>query len=204
MRTMIAKQLRKPSGFLGFLTGRALAKQNLFTYQAIEKYFDFSGKQRAFEIGYGPGAGVQYFNEKYGIKIDGVDFSKTMHKAARRRNRAGIKSDAIVLRHDDFLTMKTDGREYDCVYFANVTYFWNDLVPPFQKIRDMIRENGKLVFYMTNVSYLERNPVTQTGVFNKYSYGFVKEALSGIGFKDVRHHQVVEGNEDFLIIEATK
>ena len=204
MKTVIAKQLRKPSGLLGFLTGRLQAKQNVFTYQAIEKYLEFSEIRHAFEIGYGPGAGIQYFHDKYGIKIDGVDFSKTMYKAATRKNKIGIKNDAIVLRHSDFLTMENIGDRYDCVYFANVTYFWNDLVQPFAKIRDMIKENGKLVFYMTNDSFLEKNPVTQTEVFNKYSYNYVKQALSSTGFKDVRHHQVFAQNDDFLIIEATK
>lgn len=204
MKKVIAKQLRKPSGLLGLLTGRLLAKQNVFTYQAIEKYLEFSEIRHAFEIGYGPGAGVQYFHDKYGIKIDGVDFSKTMHKAATRKNKVGIKNDAIDLRHNDFLTMDNIADRYDCVYFANVTYFWDDLRKPFAKIRDMIKENGKLVFYMTNDSFLETKPVTQTEVFNKYSCAFVTETLSNVGFKDVRHHQVVAQNDDFLIIEATK
>ena len=204
MKTVIAKQLRKPSGLLGFLTGRLLAKQNVFTYQAIEKYLEFPKIQRAFEIGYGPGAGIQYFHGKYGIKIDGVDFSRSMYRAATKKNKAGIANDAIFLRHNDFLTMEKIVDRYDCVYFANVTYFWKDLRQPFAKIRDMIKENGKLVFYMTNDSFLETNPVTQTEVFNKYSYDYVKETLSDAGFKDVRHHQVFAQNDDFLIIEATK
>lgn len=204
MKTIIAKQLRKPSGFLGFLTGKALAKQNVFTYQAIEQCLDFSGIRRAFEIGYGPGAGVQYFHEKYGVAIDGVDFSRTMHKAATRRNRAGVASGAIALRQCDFLAMGDLAPQYDCVYFANVTYFWDDLAEPFRKIHGMINESGKLVFYMTNITYLERNPVTRTDVFNKYSYERVKQVLSDIGFGDVRHHRVLEDTDDFLVIEATK
>lgn len=204
MKTIIAQQLRKPSGFLGFLTGKALAKQNMFTYQAIEKYLDLPEITRAFEIGYGPGAGIRYFNDKYGIKIDGVDFSQSMYKAATRKNRVGIENDAINLRWDDFLTMENTGTKYDCVYFANVTYFWNDLRQPFAKIRDMLNERGKLAFYMTNISFLERFPVTQTDVFNKYAYSFVKQVLSDIGFDDVQHHRVFEDTDDFLIIEATK
>lgn len=204
MKKVMARQLRKPSGFLGFLTGKALAKQNVFIYQAIEKYLEFSKIRNAFEIGYGPGAGIEYFHGKYGIKIDGVDFSDTMYKAATRRNKSAIKNDAIFLRQCDFLTMEKIADRYDCVYFANVTYFWDDLAKPFERIRDMIKGNGKLVFYMTNDTFLNSNPVTQTDVFNKYSHAYVKEALSGAGFKDVRHHQVFADTDDFLIIEATK
>ena len=204
MKTIIAKQLRKPSGFLGFLTGKALAKQNVFTYQAIEKCLDFSVITRAFEIGYGPGAGIQYFHDKYGIKIDGVDFSQSMYKAATRRNKAGITRDEIALRKCDFLAMETGSTQYDCVYFANVTYFWDDLHEPFLRIRDMIRADGKLAFYMANISYLEGNPVTLTNVFNRYSYDYVKDVLSDIGFKDVRHHRVFADSDDFLVIEGSK
>jgi SAM-dependent methyltransferase len=204
MKTIIAKQLRKPSGFLGFLTGKALAKQNGFTYQAIERYLDFSKIARAFEIGYGPGAGVRYFSDKYGIRIDGVDFSQGMHRAATRRNKVGVRNGAINLRFGDFLTMDNPGARYDCVYFANVTYFWDDLREPFAKIRDIVNENGKLAFYMTNDSFLERYPVTQTSVFNKYSHEYVTQVLRDTGFKDVRHHRVFEDTDDFLIIEATK
>jgi len=204
MKKVIAKQLRKPSGILGFLMGRLLAKQNTFTYQAIEKHLDFSGIKHAFEIGYGPGAGIQYFHGKYGIKIDGVDFSDAMYKTATRKNKTAIKDDTIFLRKSDFLTMEKIADRYDCVYFANVTYFWDDLAKPFEKIRDMIKGNGKLVFYMTNDTFLKKYPVTKTEVFNKYSHSYVKEALSSAGFKDVRHHQVFADNDDFLIIEATK
>ena len=204
MKTIIARQLRKPSGFLGFLTGKALAKQNVFTYQAIEKCLDFSVIKRAFEIGYGPGAGIQYFYDKYGIGIDGVDFSPTMYKAATRRNKAGIKRDAIALRQGDFLAMEDSPTRYDCVYFANVTYFWDDLHGPFRRIRDMLRDGGKLAFYMANSTYLESNPVTLTNVFNRYSYEYVKDVLSDIGFKDVRHHRVFADSDDFLAIEASK
>jgi len=204
LKTIIARQLRKPSGFLGFLTGKALAKQNVFTYQAIEKCLDFSAIKRAFEIGYGPGAGIQYFHEKYGIAIDGVDFSRSMRKAASRRNKAGIARDEISVREGDFLAMGVPEEKYDCVYFANVTYFWDDLHGPFRRIRDMLRDGGKLAFYMANATYLEGNPVTLTDVFNRYSYGFVKDVLTDIGFKDVRHHWVLADSDDFLVIEAKR
>ncbi len=204
MNTLIAQQLRKPSGLLGFITGKLLAKQNIFTYKAIEKYHDFSGSKFVLEIGYGPGAGIQYFVEKYQLRVDGVDFSKVMYKAASKRNRALINKDFVHLDNDDFLNVELQNDKYDCVYFANVTYFWNDLYIPFKKMLNILKDNGKLVFYMTNKSFLVTYPVTKTDIFNKYSFTEVENILSHTGFKDVKHHQVIVNNDDFLIVEATK
>jgi SAM-dependent methyltransferase len=204
LNTIIAKQLRKPSGFLGFITGKLLAKQNIFAYEAIEKYNDFSKNNYVFEIGYGPGAGIQYLVEKYQLKVDGVDFSKGMYKAASKRNRAHIKNNIVNIVYDDFLNINLQKDKYDCVYFSNVTYFWKDLYEPFRKILYTIKDDGKLVFYMTNKSFLDKYPVTKTDIFNKYSFTEVKNVLINLGFKNVNHHQVIDKNDDFLIVEATK
>ena len=204
MKKIIASQLRKPAGFFGKVIGRMLSKNNQFAYQSLDAHLSMSSGMRALEIGYGPGTGLRYFLTKYAIRIDGIDFSELMYRNASKTNARHIREGRANLRFGDFLDEPFEDELYDRVYFANVTYFWKDLHQPFAKISRLLKKNGKLVFYMTDKSFLENNGVTKTDFFHKHDCADVMGILVDHGFTDINRHAISDTNTAFLVVEATK
>jgi cyclopropane fatty-acyl-phospholipid synthase-like methyltransferase len=85
-RKKIEQNLRKPKGLFGQLIARKL-KTNLPEYREVLKYLDLKNGMKLFEIGYGPGYGINYIHKNYDVAIDGIDFSNLMYKKATRRTQ---------------------------------------------------------------------------------------------------------------------
>ena len=204
MHPFFARNFRKPTGLVGSLVANIMAKQNMFVYSSIDQFADIEDGMELFEIGYGPGAGLKYLLARHDVTIDGLDFSTLMFKRAKRKNGKSLRNGKIHLEFGDFALYEPNGKKYDRVYFANVTYFWKDLQPHFEKIRSMLKDDGKLVFYMSNKSALEKNPMTSTDVFNRHDVKDVLDCIKAIGFKDAVSHVIVDDTGDRLILEARK
>jgi cyclopropane fatty-acyl-phospholipid synthase-like methyltransferase len=202
MNPKLASQFKKPSGIFGYYVSNFMIKKNFRFYQAIEQYAGFSENMDTFEIGYGPGAGLRYYIDKYNINIDGIDFSKLMHSRSTRKNRKHIKTGKLNITCGDFATFEINNKKYDRVIFANVTYFWDDLIPLFSKIKEMLKDNGKLIFYMTNKTELEKIPLTMSSDFFRHDKTDVLKLLNTCGYKDISAHSVVNESGDFLVVEG--
>lgn len=201
---LIAKNLRKPKGILGYIITNQMMKHNTMVYPSIDAHADIQDGMKLLEIGFGPGVGLSHFSKNYSVTIDGIDFSQLMHKRAFKRNKQAINEGKITIKVGDFLSESLPVKRYDRIYFANVTYFWKELVSPFQKIANSLSDGGKVVFYMTDKELLDMKTVTSTDLFNRHSSTSVLISLEQCGFTNIQVHKVLEDNEFFLVVEGTK
>jgi SAM-dependent methyltransferase len=202
MHPVFAPQFRKPTGVFGHLAARYMIKHNSFVYEGIERFAGFESGMAVLEIGFGPGIGLRFFLDRYDIELDGIDFSPLMQRKARRKNKAALDSGRLRLFLGDLLSDGSALRTYDRVIFANVLYFWDDLDTAFSIIKARLRPGGKLVFYMSNKSRLEKNPLTSGPVFNRYDRREVLDSLGRVGFREARANEIVDDSGDFLVIET--
>jgi len=182
----MAEQLRKPAGFFGRIISNMLEKGNKPLYDKLIDYMAVQPGERLFEIGYGPGVGINLIMNKFdSCTIHGIDFSELMTIKAKQKNLKFINDNKVLLEFGDFLDadIKTGG--FDKVYFANVIYFWDDIQKPFIKIYSLLRNGGSLFFYMAGKEYLEKHKHTNNDIFNKYAIEQVAETLKTAGFKNI-------------------
>ena len=183
----IGSQFKKPKGILGRYVSDIMVKRNWERYEELIKLMNIQQNEKILEIGYGPGLGV--FNiarRNESCRIDGIDFSKLMHKKATKLNNSFIKKDRVKLMYGDFLNVKIK-ENYDKVFCVNVVYFWDDLSIPFKKIKELIKKGGTLYFYMNHKNGLDQIKITVDKIFNKYSIEEIENSLKDAGFKDINY-----------------
>ncbi len=139
----IARQGRLPSGLLGHIVARVMARETAPENDQTLSYLDLSPDERILEIGYGHGRTLGLVaRAAKGIKCAGIDFSEVMMRVARARNRNLIRSGALELRHGDSANMPWKACRFDKVFSVHTVYFWNDIDTQFKEIGRVLRPNG--------------------------------------------------------------
>ena len=119
MLSTIGRQFRQPSGLLGRLISTLMKKGNMPHYEALFNVMNVKKEDKVFEIGYGPGKGIEALLEKVDCYLEGIDFSSLMHKEANRRNMRYVLSGKADLYLGDFL-------RYKLTRIANACFDEND------------------------------------------------------------------------------
>lgn len=182
----LGKQLRKPSGFFGKLVSKMMDIRNRGFYERIISELDIKSGDKIYEIGYGPGLGINLIaNSRTNCSIYGIDFSELMYRKATKRNKKFINNGVVNLRYGDLLTADTGNEKYDRIYCVNVIYFWTDLNIVFEKIYSMLNDGGVYCIFMTHKKDFEKPAFTED--FCKYSIEEVESALKKAGFKSIEY-----------------
>ncbi|MGE5395708.1 MAG: class I SAM-dependent DNA methyltransferase [Candidatus Saccharibacteria bacterium] len=185
MLESLGQQLRKPSGLFGRIVSRMMDTRNRKFYLRMIREMRIQNGDRIYEIGYGPGLGVQMIASNISdCTISGIDFSELMVQMASKRNKRFIDEGRVNLKYGDLLTADTTGERYDKIFCVNVIYFWKDLKPVFQKIHSMLSSEGSFCIFMTPAKDLSGGFAVE---FNKYSIEEVVAALKESDFKNVRY-----------------
>lgn len=204
MLRLLSRHFRKPEGLLGKYIAKKMMKMNDHAYHAIDREAKIKDEMNIFEIGYGPGYGFNFFLNKYDVTYHGIDYSKMMYDNAKKVIGKMFPNNRGELYYGDFLEYNHRGDSMDLVLFSNVTYFWKDLYTPFKNIHSILKDSGKLVFYMTDKKLLETRAHTNNRHFNHHDKARVKEILSECGFIGIKETLVNPENRHRIIIAATK
>ena len=187
MLKTIGNQFKKPTGVLGKIVSSFMKKGNSFAYEELLNILEIKDHDNVFEIGYGPGLGIEKILSKYKCSISGIDFSELMYKEASRRNKKHIELNNAKLHFGDFLAFELDESGFDKIFCINVIYFWDNLEKPFLAIRNGLKSKGIFCFYMAHTDQLKRLKFTKDDIFNKYSIEEVVEQLKLAGFSKINH-----------------
>ncbi|HEV8084764.1 MAG TPA: class I SAM-dependent methyltransferase [Chitinophagaceae bacterium] len=198
-RKFIASKFKKPTGLFGVFASNVMIKGNKRKYDQIVEDLGIQPHDKLFEIGYGPGTGINAIAALYPTcTIHGMDFSPLMYKRAGKYNKHYIENGRLLLQYGDFLKVPVIGNDYDKIFCLNVIYFWNDLKEPFEKVRFLLKNGGSFHIYMTDKKFLIEKKAPDS-VFNKYDIVQVMENLKTAGFTNVEYHI-----ENGYYIKATK
>jgi SAM-dependent methyltransferase len=187
MPTLLAKQLRKPSGFFGKLVAKMMEFRTRDSYKEIIAKMSPQKGDHILEIGYGPGLGIyQIASYSPGCMISGIDYSELMFHKASKRNKKFIDRGTVHLQYGDVLTMDMGNDKFDKIFCVNVIYFWNDLDQAFKLIFKMLREKGIFLIYMDHMDTIEK--VKLLADFCKYPVEVVEEKLKNSGFTGIEYN----------------
>lgn len=203
LKKILSKNLKKPGYFFRKKISE-LFKANIIVYEEHEKYIKMEHIEKAFEIGYGPGYGIENYCSKYKINIEGIDFSKGMFSIAKKRNCKYIKEKRVKLYLGNFDKLVPNDNKYDLVYLFNVIYFWSDPESYFYKIFRMVNEKGMISIFMDSAEVIKNNKNIDKSIFHTHKNDYIISLLKKVGFKDIIEIESSSFSGSFFIIGSKK
>jgi len=182
----MAINFRKPHGLVGRYIVKFL-KKNQIEYDEMEPLLKLNKDDKVLEIGYGLGNGIYDYAKKYDCTFYGIDFSRLMYSRARKLNHENIIRGKVVLECADFDTCHFENDTFNCIYFLNVIYFWNEIHSRLKKIFSILKQNGKIIIFMADAEYFK--DIKQSGIepiFYLRSMDDVVKEMAETGFKDIK------------------
>jgi len=182
-------QLRKPSGFFGKIVSAMMIKRNRNRYKVVIKDLKIQPNDKIFEIGYGPGIGINLISKSYdSCSVYGIDYSELMYQKATKRNKQFVDNNRVKLMFGDFLETEIGSSDFDKVFCLNVVYFWDNLQKPFKKVNSLLKDNGLFCIYMDSKEDLSKVTFAEDDIFNKYTIEQVVDELKLAGFIEVDYY----------------
>lgn len=182
----IAAQLRRPSGWLGRLTGLYMSRNNARVNGWTVSLLDFHPEDHLLEVGFGSGAAIgQVAQLLSGGKVCGIDYSEAMLRQALRRNTVAVRDGRVELRHGDVSELPYENEAFDKAYAIHSIYFWPDPLAALREMRRVLKPGG-----LAAISILSRDDMLKMGSrlpgFSLYSGKELVDILERAGFIDVR------------------
>jgi ubiquinone/menaquinone biosynthesis C-methylase UbiE len=176
--TFFSRQARKPSGLYGrFFMSRVFEKGNVALNHHMYQVLSVEADDHILEIGFG--TGVLAREIAIGLTtgvIEGVDFSESMFKIAKNKNRKHVKKGRAKFHLGDFEELAFDHDVFDKIFSVNTIYFWKNPGVTISKIAGILKPGGKLVIGYHEKSEMEGMPLN-TDVFKYYSVSELEDLL---------------------------
>lgn len=182
---LIARQSRRPSGWLGEIVGRVMAFDTARANRVAVGELAVRAGESVLEVGCGHGRTLAQIARAPCGFVAGVDSSEVMVRLARRRLRRAIDAGrAEVALAPSTAIPHPDGR-FDAALAVHVAYFWSDPLADLREMRRVLRPGGRLL-----LGYRPRDTETlaalPASVYTLRSVAELEELLSRAGFAQIR------------------
>jgi len=143
----LAQQFGHPSGLLGALVGRGMARGNAelsrwVVQQAAARHGD--DVRHVAELGPGPGVGLEALLAQFpDAHVWGADLSVVMLSQSRKRNQAAVTAGRLTLLEGGVSALSAS-EPADIVMANHVLYFWQDPAAEMAQVRSFLRPGGLL------------------------------------------------------------
>jgi ubiquinone/menaquinone biosynthesis C-methylase UbiE len=142
---ILNKQFCRPAGLLGLFIGSRMVHdhrpENLWTVAVLQP----QPTDHILELGFGPGMAIEALAAIVTRgRIAGLDYSKTMVRAARRRNAPAIERGQVDLHHGDVSVLPFAVETFDKVFSIHSIYFWPEPLTALKEVRRVLKPQGWL------------------------------------------------------------
>jgi SAM-dependent methyltransferase len=144
---LIGKQFGMPSGVLGRIAARFMARSNRDFNQQLVKTVAASPPRPAVvaELGFGPGVGLAALLDAFpDAQVLGADPSPAVMHEAQARNQEAVRSGRLRLFTGDAGSLRGH-RPIDLVVAVHVLYFWHDAAESLRQVKEVLSHDGRLV-----------------------------------------------------------
>ncbi|MFZ0622866.1 MAG: class I SAM-dependent methyltransferase [Pseudolabrys sp.] len=180
----IARQLSRPSGFIGVairhLMNRHNARMSAFAIQQLQ----LEPADHVLEIGFGGGVTLPALLNAAAFTA-GVDRSSDVIDWAQRHFNKAIKAGRAEFREGNVESLPFERTTFDKTCTVNTVYFWTSLDAGFAEIHRVLKPRGRVV-----VGFLPKERMDRMGmpedIFTTRAPRDVIEALTKAGFCDAR------------------
>jgi SAM-dependent methyltransferase len=200
---LIARQSRRPSGWLGEIVARVMALETRPANRIALEELAVRTDEAVLEVGCGHGRTLTRLAELPCAFASGIDPSEVMVRLARRRARRWIEAGrADVCLASSARIPHADAR-FDAAMAMHVIYFWSEPVTDLREIRRVLRPAGRLL-----LGYRPRDEQTLAGlpasVYVLRSVADVESLLAEAGFEAVRSTQRAIAGSRFAYTQARR
>jgi ubiquinone/menaquinone biosynthesis C-methylase UbiE len=138
------KGFGRPSGVLGHLGGRMMARGNAATERHTVDLADLGAQDVVLVLGPGPGIGLQAA-ARCSARVIGVDPSEVMLAACRHRCAELIQQGRVQLLQASAEHTGQPDRSMDVVIAVNNVQIWPDQQAGFRELHRVLRPEGQLL-----------------------------------------------------------
>jgi SAM-dependent methyltransferase len=145
---LIGRQFGSPSGVLGGVAARFMARNNATFNRAVVQHAAASASTDArvvAELGFGPGVGLSALLDAFPrARVVGADPSPVAVSHAAKRNREAVRSGRLDLVQGDAADLSPFA-PVDLVVAVHVLYFWHDPQAAVRQVKNLLLPGGRLV-----------------------------------------------------------
>lgn len=178
--TFLDRMFTQPSGLSGRIGAMLMAHMNTTVAANVVDYLEIGSTDAVLEIGFGPGAGIEYAAEtaEEGY-VAGVDVSELMVERATRRNEAAIDAGLVDLRQGSVDDLPFEDETFDAAFSINSLYAWPDQHAGLAEIHRVLHPEGIVAIVLTKHAGRPDEPL--------------EDLLRAAGFDRIREIAGVEG-----------
>ncbi|MBO9436672.1 methyltransferase domain-containing protein [Ruegeria sp. R13_0] len=179
----IARQGRRPTGLLGAIVARVMARETRPENDRALELLDLEYGDRLIDIGCGHGETLFKADRKVRLRESaGVDFSEVMLRRAGARNREAVWDMRLTLHHADTASLPFDTNRFDKALSVHTIYFWPDPVAQLTEAFRVLCTGGRFVLCYRSTAdqrAVDRFPDT---IYRFPSVPEVEDTLRLVGF----------------------
>jgi len=200
---LIARQSRRPSGWLGEIVARVMAFETQPANRIAVEQVAVRPGETVLEVGCGHGRTLARLAKTPRAWLAGIDPSEVMVRLARKRMRAWIDAGrAEVSLASSAKIPHPDGR-FDAALAVHIVYFWNEPLADLREICRVLRPGGRVL-----LGYRPRDEQTLSALpATVYTLRFVEEIeklLAESGFVEIHSIERSIGKARFAYTEARR
>jgi ubiquinone/menaquinone biosynthesis C-methylase UbiE len=182
----VARQLRKPEGEGGIMTGKKMNEGNIHINRNTIQIVGPAENDHILEIGMGNGFFVSEIVSAHpSLKYTGIDFSELMIEEAGKINEKWVKNGQV-----DFILAAAENTpftpgSFNKVFTVNTIYFWENERKVLEELIRILKPGGKLIIALRPKHQMKDYPFTKYG-FTMFSMEDLDLLLTSSGLCDVR------------------
>jgi len=198
---LIARQSRRPSGWLGEIVARVMSFETAPANRIAVEQLAVREGESILEIGCGHGRTLARIAGGPCGFLAGIDPSAVMVRLARRRLRREIEAGRAEASLATSSALPFPDARFDAALAVHVLYFWTDALPELREIRRVLRPGGRVLlgYRPRDAETLAALPAT---VYSLRSAEETEALLAQAGFVAIRTTAPALGSSGFVCTEA--
>jgi len=200
----IAKQGRNPSGLLGQIVARVMAKETADENAFALDLLQLQPQDAVLEIGTGHGDTLaKAANVVSCGSLCGIDFSSVMHRHAMRRHRRLVAEKRIEFHFGSSDRLPFDDQSFDKVFAVHTVYFWQRPLDHLAEARRVLKPGGRFVLGFRPAEDTGFRATYPSDIYNIRSEAEIVQLIRDSGFKAVTQHRHTRGAMQFSFVIGT-
>lgn len=201
---IIARQGRQPSGLLGQVVARVMAKETAPENALALELLRLGPDDCVLEIGCGHGDTLaKAARAAHRGLLAGIDFSWVMHRYAIRRHRALVADGRLEFRFGNSDAMPFRDAAFDKAFSVHTVYFWAEPLDHLREARRVLRSGGRFVLGFRPAEDDRFEAVFPTEVYHIRPQAEVAGLVRTAGFEVVEIVERALGGKQMAFVVAT-
>ena len=187
---ILGRQVRKPSGWFGWIFGCSMAWGHKPLTNWALRFMDVQPTDHVLDIGCGSGMAIKLIT-KVATEghVAGVDHSEIMVQQARKRNASAVRTGRVEVRHGNVSALPYGDESFDKVCAIETFYFWPEPVANLKEVCRVLKPGGLVALAMEGSKEAPNRQkyaaLAAQMQFPFYSGAEMVEMLTAAGFSQV-------------------